>query len=103
MKEFNKVIRDRIPEIMDRNGTKYEIKQLDDGEYLQGLKEKLVEELEEFQEEEDITELADILEVVYAIARCKGITEVELDEIRQQKVLTNGGFHNNLFLIKTYE
>lgn len=62
-----------------------------------------MEETEEFLEDENINELADILEVVYAIARLKGVSKEHLEEIRKEKEKTNGGFNQNLYLIKTYE
>ncbi|TCZ70213.1 phosphoribosyl-ATP pyrophosphohydrolase [Paenibacillus albiflavus] len=102
MKVYNKVVRDHIPEIIEKSGMKYEMEELDNKQFLEGLIEKLTEELEEFKEEEDIKELADILEVVYAIARLKGVSKEQLEEIRKHKEETNGGFNKNLFLIKTY-
>jgi len=102
MKVYNKVVRDNIPQIIEKSGMKYEMKELDNNQFLEGLKEKLTEELEEFKEEEDIQELADILEVVYAIARLKGVSKEQLEEIRKHKKETNGGFNKNLYLIKTY-
>jgi predicted house-cleaning noncanonical NTP pyrophosphatase (MazG superfamily) len=103
MRVYNKVIRDNIPEIIEKSGMKYEIKELNNDQYLEGLKEKLEEELKEFKEEEDIEELADILEVIYAIARLKGVSREQLEEIRKKKEETNGGFNQNLYLIKTYD
>ncbi|GAA0349607.1 putative house-cleaning noncanonical NTP pyrophosphatase (MazG superfamily) [Bacillus horti] len=103
MKIYNKVIRDNIPEIIMKNGMKYEIRELDDQTFLEGLKEKLNEEIDEFKAEEDVEELADLLEVVFAIARLKGVSKDQLEEIQKKKEVTNGGFHKNLFLVKTYE
>lgn len=100
---YNKVIRDQIPKIIEKSGKNYEVKKLNDEEYLNGLIEKLVEETNEFLEDEDINELADILEVIYAIARLKGISKKQLEEMRRAKEITNGGFNENLYLVKTYE
>ncbi|MBU5672813.1 nucleoside triphosphate pyrophosphohydrolase [Paenibacillus brevis] len=103
MKIYNKVIRDEIPGIIEKSGKKYEIKELDDEQYLEGLKEKLAEELDEFQMAEEIEELADMIEVIYAIARLKDVSVEQLEELRRKKVETNGGFTKNLLLIKTYD
>lgn len=100
---YNKVIRDHIPEVIEKSGKKYEIKVLNDEEYLAGLKKKLVEEIDEFIEADDVNELADILEVVYSIARLKGVSKKQLEEMRKAKETMNGGFNKNLYLIKTYE
>jgi predicted house-cleaning noncanonical NTP pyrophosphatase (MazG superfamily) len=101
MTVYNKAIRDNIPQIIKKSGKNYNIKELDDSEFLIELEKKLAEELTEFQESKSPEELADILEVVYRISELRGISLKDLDEIRKQKVEKHGGFQKNLFLIDT--
>lgn len=101
MTEYNKAIRDKIPEIIKESGFKCAVKELSDDEFLTRLEEKLIEELEEYDESKSVEELADILEVVYRIADLKGTPKDLLDEIRQKKFKERGGFEKNLFLIDT--
>ena len=102
-KKYNKVIRDKIPEIIKESGKKYNLKQLDDTSFLIELEKKMVEELGEYQESKNVEELADILEVIYRIAQLKGISKEELEKIRIKKLQDRGGFDKNLFLIDTSE
>ncbi|TDT46070.1 nucleoside triphosphate pyrophosphohydrolase [Fonticella tunisiensis] len=69
---YNKLIRDRISEIIEVSGKKCEVRRLNDDEYLEKLNEKLMEELKEYYESGSIEELADLVEVVHAIVKAKG-------------------------------
>ena len=99
MIKYNKVIRDKIPEIIAESGKKYDLKQLDDESFLAELEEKLIEEVNEYAESKDVEELADLLEVIYRISELRGVNSDELDEIRKDKAKKRGIFANNLFLI----
>jgi predicted house-cleaning noncanonical NTP pyrophosphatase (MazG superfamily) len=99
--DYNKAIRDKIPEVIKKSGKKYEIKTLSDEEFLEELEKKLVEEINEYQESKDVEELSDILEVIYRISSLKGTTSKQLDRIRKDKATKRGSFDNNLFLIST--
>jgi predicted house-cleaning noncanonical NTP pyrophosphatase (MazG superfamily) len=99
--DYNKAIRDKIPEVIKKSGKKYEIKTLSDEEFLEELERKLVEEINEYQESKDVEELSDILEVIYRISSLKGTTSKQLDRIRKDKATKRGSFDNNLFLIST--
>ncbi len=96
---YNKLIRDRIPEIMDQEGKKYEIRVLKDDEYLNELNKKLQEELKEYYESGEVEELADIAEILYAIAKYKCVSQEEFDSIRMNKAEKRGGFEKRLFLV----
>ena len=98
-KKYNKVIRDKIPEIIAESGKKYTLKQLDDASFLAEIEKKLIEEVNEYSESKDIEELADLLEVIYRISELRGVNSDELDEIRKDKAKKRGIFANNLFLI----
>ena len=99
MIKYNKVIRDKIPEIIADSGKKYTLKQLDDTSFLSELEKKLIEEVNEYTESKDVEELADLLEVIYRISELRGVNSDELDEIRKEKAEKRGKFDDNLFLI----
>ena len=98
MKLYNKLVRDKIEEIMIANGAKPITRILSDEEYLKELDKKLLEEVKEYLESGEIEELADIEEVILAILNAKGQTKENLEEIRKKKVLKRGAFNKKLFL-----
>ena len=98
-KKYNKVVRDKIPEIIAESGKKSNIKQLDDTSFLAELEKKLIEEVNEYSESKDVEELADLLEVIYRISELRGVSSDKLDEIRKDKAEKRGKFDSNLFLI----
>ena len=97
----NKLVRDRIPEIISEHGERPATRILDNVEYKQELKRKLHEEIEEFGQSDSIEELADILEVIYALAAIQKISVEQLEAIRQGKRKERGGFDRRIFLIET--
>ncbi|MGY5151896.1 MAG: hypothetical protein ACW9XA_06475 [Candidatus Nitrosopumilus sp. bin_6a] len=99
--EYNKAIRDKIPEIIQKDGYSCNVKTLSDEEFLAEIEKKLSEEVAEYQNDKNPEELADILEVIYRIAKLKGISKEELEEIRIKKATERGYFKKNLFLIDT--
>ena len=99
--EYHKAIRDKIPEIIEKDGYTCNIKTLSDEEFLVQIEKKLSEEVEEFQNDKNPEELADILEVIYRIAQLRGISKEKLEEIRINKVEKRGAFEKNLFLVDT--
>ena len=84
MKVYNKLVRDNIPEIMIQNGAKPVTRILTDEEYLIELNKKLLEEVKEYLESENIEEIADIEEVLLAILNVKGIGESLIEEIKNR-------------------
>ena len=66
---YNKAIRDKIPEIIKESGNNCNVKVLSDSEFLEKLEGKLEEEIKEYQKSKSIEELADIVEVVYRISQ----------------------------------
>lgn len=95
---YNKLVRDKIPETIEQTGHEYSVRLLDDKEYLQMLKEKLTEETAEFFESEEVEEIADIIEVLYAICEAKGVSVNELEDIRKTKVDKRGAFKDRILL-----
>jgi len=100
---YNKLIRDKIPEIIKSCGKKAIVEKVSEDELLNYLNEKLEEELNEYKESGAIEELADLIEVVYAILDCKGITSEEFDDIRSTKNKERGKFKEGLVLLKVIE
>ncbi len=98
MKKYNKLVRDNIPTIIKKSGRRPKTRILDDKEYVEQLFEKLCEEIDEFDEDRNVEELADIIEVLMALARTLGISQEELKEVRAKKVATRGAFKKRLFL-----
>ena len=101
MAEFNKVIRDKIPKIIQKDGYTCNVQVISDEKFLLEIEKKLSEEVIEYQNDKTPEELADILEVIYKIAQLKGISKDELEKIRVKKLEDKGGFAKNLFLIDT--
>lgn len=96
---YNKLVRDRIPELIEQQGEKAVTRVLDDAEYQACLENKLDEEVREYHADKSLEELADILEVVYSLAENAGYTQAELSKAYQKKHTTRGGFEKRIFLI----
>jgi predicted house-cleaning noncanonical NTP pyrophosphatase (MazG superfamily) len=101
---YNKLVRDLIPEIIANKGSLATTKILDDSEYIKELQKKAYEELQEYIEaknkHDSLEELADLFEVIHALAAYHGSCIKEVDEIRKQKFNNRGGFNNKVFLIE---
>ncbi len=98
---YNKLVRDHIPQIIENNGGRAEIRILSDEEYAVFLEAKLDEEAGEYHRDKNAEELADILEVVYALAAAIGCSREELERIYQQKHTARGGFAKKILLISS--
>ena len=98
VKVYNKLVRDKIPEIIERDGKKCIVRVLGDEEYMKALDAKLDEELAEYHKDQNVEELTDLLEVLYAAAEARGFTQEELEEVRRRKAEERGGFKEKLFL-----
>ncbi len=98
MTEYDKLIRDRIPEIIEKSGKQCIVEVMDDEIYLKYLDNKMNEELAEYQADKSIEELADLLEVIYAVAVARGYSVEELEKVRKEKAEKRGGFEKKLLL-----
>lgn len=98
MKVYNKLVRDKIAEIIKSNKETPTTRILDDEEYLKELNIKMQEELREYLESGEVEELADLEEVLRAILKVKGITYEQFEEIRNKKVEKRGAFDDKIFL-----
>ena len=101
IKNYDKAIRDKIPDIIKKSGNSYNVKKLSDDEFLPELEKKLREEVEEYLKSKSVEELADAIEVIYRIAELKGISNEKLEMLREEKANKRGKFNDNLFLIDT--
>ena len=97
-KKYNKLVRDRIPDIIMQSGKRTAYSFLSDEDYLARLDEKLNEELAEYQESKSMEELADLLEVIRAVAAARGSSIEEVEAIRQDKAAKRGGFEKKILL-----
>ena len=97
--EYNKLVRDKIPEIIAKQGNSCITRTLSKADYLISLYAKLQEELNEYLESGDIEELADIEEVLRAILAAKNISYKRFDKIRKAKARRRGGFKKRVCLV----
>lgn len=98
MKVYNKLVRDRIPEILKKDKVKFKSHVADKKEYLDKLYEKLTEEINEFKEKPSVDEFADIMEVLENIAKEH---DFQLDDIKlakKTKKMNRGGFNKKIIL-----
>ena len=99
---YNKLVRDRVPEIISAAGKQYAIEEMEGNEFLQLLKYKLVEEAREVVEapsEKLATEIADVLEVVDTLIASSGLTRPHVTSIQEKRRLARGGFEKRLKLL----
>ncbi|MBW8347900.1 nucleoside triphosphate pyrophosphohydrolase [Bacillus sp. IITD106] len=101
---YNKLVRDRIPEIIEATGKSLMTRILDESEYHSELRKKMNEELKEYEatdnNEDALEELADLLELIHAATAIHGSNFNQLEAIRQKKAEKRGGFDERIFLIE---
>ena len=98
--KYNKLVRDKIPEIINSSGDTCITEILSDEAYINMLDAKLDEELAEYNKDKNIEELADLLEVIYATAIARGYTLEQLEQIRKDKAIKRGAFRNKILLVE---
>ncbi len=103
VKRYHKLVRDRIPEIIEASGKSCSTETLSDEEYLRMLDVKLDEELEEYHRDQNLEELADLLEVIYAAALARGYTLDDLERVRAEKAEKRGKFDKKILLKEVIE
>lgn len=96
--KYNKLVRDKIPEIIAASGKACDTVILSEEEYLKMVDAKLDEELAEYHEEQNLEELADLLEVIYAAAKARGYSPEELEACRAKKAEARGAFEKKILL-----
>lgn len=95
---YNKLVRDRIPEIIEADNKICKIKILSNEEYIKMVDTKLDEELAEYHRDQNLEELADLLEVLYAATKARGYSLEDLEKMRKDKCEKRGAFENRILL-----
>jgi len=93
-----KLVRDKIPQLMRADGCDPNVETLDDDRFETALRTKLLEETNEFLADGRVEELADLLEVIRALADRRGLTMDNLERVRLEKRARRGGFEERFFL-----
>jgi len=101
--KYHKLVRDRIPEIIEKQGKTCVTEVLSQDAYIRMVDEKLNEELAEYQESKSLEELADLLEVMEAAVIARGYTWEELLQVRDEKRQKRGGFQKRILLKEVIE
>lgn len=99
----NKLVRDRIPEIIKASGKTCVTEVLPQDAYIRALDAKLNEELAEYQQSKSLEELADLLEVMGAVVKARGYTWDDLTRVRKEKRAQRGAFEQRIFLKEVIE
>lgn len=94
---MGKLVRDKIPQIIQDDGKSPIIRTLPEEDYLQELDKKLNEEVAEYQADKSIEEMADVLEVIYAICEARGHSLEELEQVRKEKSDKRGAFKERIY------
>jgi predicted house-cleaning noncanonical NTP pyrophosphatase (MazG superfamily) len=107
MPVYNKLVRDKIPQIIEQAGKTLTTRILEDDEYRKELRKKAFEELEEYMNASDdetaLEELADVLEIIHALAECHGSSIERVEQIRAEKAEKRGGFKEKIFLVEVHD
>ena len=96
--EYNKLVRDHIPQIILESGKKCVTAVLSEVDYQRALEQKMEEEIAEYRASHELEELADLMEVVIAAAEAMGYSLEELEAVRIKKKNSRGGFSQRIFL-----
>lgn len=102
-KTYNKLVRDKIPQIIEASGKQCVTERLSEDAYIQALDEKLNEELAEYQQSKSLEELADLLEVMGAVVKARGSTWEEVQRIQKEKCAERGAFDQRILLKEVIE
>lgn len=101
--KYNKLVRDKIPNIIYQDGKVAVFHTAPPLEYFFNLTKKLGEEAQEFTTTPSPEELVDVLEVVYALSKYLRISRPELEKLRKQKIRERGGFTKRIMLEEVLE
>lgn len=103
VKKYHKLVRDKIPEIIELSGKTCVTEILSDADYLRMVDAKLDEEMAEYHKDQNIEELADLMEVIYAAAIARGYTLKQLEQVRADKAEKRGAFEKKILLKEVIE
>lgn len=100
---YNKLVRDKILEVIEAKGLSYHARILEPSELIKAIKAKMIEEATEFYEaqhkEDSVEELADIMELIHMAIGVLGVSFEELEATRVHKKKARGGFEKGIYLI----
>lgn len=99
----NKLVRDKIPELIEASGKECDVVVLQEDEFLEMVDAKLDEELSEYHKDQNIEELADLVEVIYAAVRARGYSIEDLEDCRVKKAAKCGSFAKKICLKEVRE
>lgn len=102
MKIYNKLVRDKIPQVIEASGRKCDIRFADKDEHYALLEAKLQEEVSEYLEAKNLEELADVMEVLFGLAQNLGYSEDDLIRKWEEKREERGGFREGIVLDRVY-
>ncbi len=100
---YHKLVRDRIPEVIEASGKQALFHTADHDAMMEYLHEKLKEEAAEYLQSNSLEELADLLEVIHGITKCMGKAWEEVEAVRLAKRQERGGFENGIVLTEVIE
>lgn len=103
MKVYNKLVRDKIPDIILKDNELPVTRILDDEEFIKELNKKLQEEVNEYLDGENVEEMVDILEVIRAILEYKMVSYEEIEDKRKKKAQKRGAFKDKIYLEKVIQ
>ncbi|MGI6622341.1 MAG: nucleoside triphosphate pyrophosphohydrolase [Clostridiaceae bacterium] len=101
--KYNKLVRDKIPEIIEKSGRKAITEKVSEEAYYMLLNEKLDEERKEYLESLRVEELADLVEVIYAILEYKKVPIEDFEAMRIEKAAKRGAFKERILLKEVIE
>ena len=99
---YNKLVRDRIPDIIQKEGNGCTVELLKDDRFLEMLDKKLDEELAEYHKDQTLEELADLWEVIRAVVVARGYTLEDLEQVRAEKEAKKGAFKHHILLQQVF-
>ena len=100
---YNKLVRDKIPELIEADGKILAMEILSDESFVKMVDAKMDEELAEYHKDQNLEELADILELIYTATVARGFSIEELENVRRIKAEKNGTFEKKIYLKEVYE
>jgi hypothetical protein len=103
IRKYEKLVRDKIPDVIKQDGRSYQCEVLDDKRYREELDKKLLEEATEFVQDHSVEEMADLWEVIEAIMKNRKISKEQVEEVKRKKQEKRGAFDKKLFLIEAEE
>ena len=103
IKTYNKLVRDKIPAIIETSGKKAVFRVLSDADYVKALDDKLREEVKEYLDSGNLEEIADIAEVLEAIRAARGYAESDFIRVKKEKHAVRGGFAEKIFLTEVID